>query len=89
MAKATTADYELAERFPVKEDVWGFGKSPSDARISPDQVTRLITLGLIKVTSRGAGFCGADPYGKNDKSVGKHFGRRSTSFIRTFDKRPK
>lgn len=46
--KITSADVEMASRFPTVADHHGFAKSMSDAKLSPLQLQRLLKLGLIK-----------------------------------------
>lgn len=85
--KASPQDIELAMRFPDRVNAMGFGMNAADARISPQQLERLIATGLIQVTDRdkNGGYAGADGGGKN---LGKGAGRNHCSFIRTFKSLP-
>lgn len=56
--KTTKADILLAQRFPAKENVLGFGASPATAGVTVQQVERLVALGLLKMTSRGSAVAG-------------------------------
>ena len=83
--KRNDADISLAERFPLEASVWGFGKSPADAKISPSQLSRLLELKLIQATdrSKNGGYAG----GHVNKTVGTGVGRNHATFIRTFKDR--
>lgn len=80
--KITDQDIELANRFPTETSDWGFGKVAADAKVSPQQLQRLLKLGLIKPTERSrqwGGFAGSD--GAKKYGAG-HMGRHCTDFVR-------
>lgn len=83
--KRTDEDISLAERFPLEASVWGFGKSPADAKISPAQLSKLLELKLIQATdrSKNGGYAG----GPVNRTIGTGIGRNHSTFIRTFKDR--
>lgn len=86
--KITSSDYDMADRFVyVPTSSYGYGTYPGDAKVSPDQLTRLLKLELIKLAPRSesGSYAGEDSL----KNPGKGFGRMATSFVRTYKDRPK
>jgi hypothetical protein len=56
--KITPADIELAERFPRKTSQYGYGGTMAQAKVSPQQLERLIKLNLVKEATNH--ICGTD-----------------------------
>lgn len=84
--KVTNADKELADRFPSEKSgcdmfdqngSW-YGKNASDAKVSPQQLDRLLNLGLIKMAPNGDGYCG----GSHGQKPGKGWTRKVTGFVK-------